>query len=98
FDSHTIGGALLARRGQLVLRQLAPRGVRTLVNGGNCDVSAANWVHYLHAAYVPVTKGSIVRRSKARLVYARDLAAEQRALHDARIVICNSRRTRDDVI
>jgi glycosyltransferase involved in cell wall biosynthesis len=98
FDWDFLGGALLARRGRKVWRQLAPRGVRAIVNGGNCQVPAANWVHYLHAAYVPMTAGSIVRRLKGRLVYARDLAAEQRALNDARVVVCNSRRTHADVI
>ena len=81
-----------------VWRQLAPRHVRAIVNGGNCHLRRANWVHYLHAAYVPITAGSIVRRSKGWLVYARDLAAEQRALRDARVVICNSRRTQEDVV
>jgi glycosyltransferase involved in cell wall biosynthesis len=98
FDLDFVGGALLARRGRKVWRQLLPRGVHAIVNGGNCDVAAANWVHYLHAAYLPKTAGSIVRRSKGWLVHAHDLAAEQRALNDARVVVCNSRRTYDDVI
>jgi glycosyltransferase involved in cell wall biosynthesis len=98
FGWNFFGGALLAKRGEDVWRRLSPRHVRAVVNGGNCHVPAANWVHYLHAAYVPTTAGSIVRRSKGRLVYARDLAAEQRALRDARVVICNSRRTQDDVV
>jgi glycosyltransferase involved in cell wall biosynthesis len=98
FDWDFLGAALLARRGRDVWRQLLPRGLHAVVNGGNCHVAAANWVHYLHAAYVPVTAGSIVRRSKGWLVYRHDLAAEQRALNDARVVLCNSRRTREDVI
>jgi glycosyltransferase involved in cell wall biosynthesis len=97
-DWDVLGSSLLARRGREVWRQLLPRGVRAIVNGGNCRVSAANWVHYLHAAYVPMTVGSFVRRAKGCLAYARDLAAEQRALRDAHVVICNSRRTREDVI
>jgi glycosyltransferase involved in cell wall biosynthesis len=98
FDWDFLGAALLARRGREVWRQLVPRGVHAIVNGGNCHVTAANWVHYLHAAYVPVTAGSIVRRMKSRLAYQHDVAAEQRALHDARVVVCNSRRTYEDVI
>jgi glycosyltransferase involved in cell wall biosynthesis len=98
FDWHFLGAALLAQAGRDLWRRLAPRGVRTLVNGGNCRVGAATWVHYLHAAYAPNTAGSVVRRSKASLVYRRDLAAERSALLQAPIVICNSRRTRDDVI
>jgi hypothetical protein len=55
FDWNFFGSALLAKRGD-VWRQLSPRRVRAVVNGGNCDVRAANWVHYLHAAYVPITQ------------------------------------------
>ena len=47
---HFLGGALLARAGRHLWQRLAPRGVRTLVNGGNCQVGAASWVHYLHAS------------------------------------------------
>jgi glycosyltransferase involved in cell wall biosynthesis len=98
FNWNFLGSALLAKRGEDVWRRLSPRHVRAIVNGGNCHLPGANWVHYLHAAYAPITAGSIVRRSKGRLVYARDLAAERRALRDARVVICNSRRTQEDVI
>jgi glycosyltransferase involved in cell wall biosynthesis len=98
FGWQFVGSVLLAKRGADVWRQLAPRQVRTIVNGGNCHVREANWVHYLHAAYKPKTAGSMVRRSKGWLIYARDLAAEQRCLRDARVVICNSRRTQADVV
>jgi glycosyltransferase involved in cell wall biosynthesis len=98
FDWDFLGAVLLARRGREVWRQLLPRDLHAIVNGGNCHVAAANWVHYLHAAYVPVTAGSIVRRSKGWLVYGHDLAAERRALNEARVVVCNSRRTCEDVI
>ena len=98
FNWHFLGGALLSQAGRRLWLRLAPRGIRTIVNGGNCHVGAPNWVHYLHAAYVPHLAGSLVRRSKASLVYRRDLAAERLALRDAPVVICNSRRTRQDVI
>jgi glycosyltransferase involved in cell wall biosynthesis len=68
------------------------------VNGGNCRIAATNWVHYVHAAYTPVGPGSLARRSKTVLAHHRDRAAEQAALGEARLVICNSRRTRDDVV
>jgi glycosyltransferase involved in cell wall biosynthesis len=68
------------------------------VNGGNCQVAAANWVHYLHAAYDPAVNGSAARRLKGGIVHRRDLEAEKRALDSARVVICNSERTRRDVI
>jgi glycosyltransferase involved in cell wall biosynthesis len=97
-DWHFLGSALLSRAGRDIWRRLAPLGVRTIVNGGNCRVGAANWVHYLHAAYVPNHAGSLIRRSKALLIRNRDLAAERSALREAPVVICNSHRTRVDVI
>ena len=98
FGSHLLGSPLLSRAGRRQWRRLRPRGVRALVNGGNCRVAAANWVHYLHAAYTPQIAGGAGRRAKGALTAGRDLAAERAALREARVVICNSRRTRTDVI
>jgi glycosyltransferase involved in cell wall biosynthesis len=98
FGWHFLGAALLARAGRRLWHQLGPRGIRAIVNGGNCRVGAASWVHYLHAAYPPNQAGSTVRRAKASLLYRRDLAAERIVLREAPVVICNSRRTRDDAI
>jgi glycosyltransferase involved in cell wall biosynthesis len=98
FDWHFLGGPLLSGVGQRVWQRLSVCGVRAIVNGGNCPLGAANWLHYLHAAYVPATVGSVVRRSKTSFVRSRDLAAERAALRQARVVVCNSRLTRDDVI
>lgn len=107
FGSNALGGVLLSREGARVWRQLAPRGVHAVVNGGNCQAGplerpapggAINWVHYVHAAYVPETAGSIARLAKTSLVHRRELKNERRAIRRARLVICNSRRTRDDVI
>ena len=98
FDRHLLGGALLAREGRRVWRRLAASGVRAVVNGGNCPIPVANWVHYLHAAHTPLAAGSPIRRAKTAWTHRRDLAAERSALRDAPLVICNSRRTRQDVI
>ena len=98
FNRHALGTALLSCAGRRVWRGLRPRGAHVVVNGGNCCVPGANWVHYLHAAYAPTTAGSVGRRVKSALTYRRDLADERRALRAARVVICNSRRTRADVI
>jgi glycosyltransferase involved in cell wall biosynthesis len=69
-----------------------------MVNGGNCPLGVANWVHYLHAAHEASTTGSLVRRSKGRFVRTRELTAERNALREASVVICNSRRTRDAAV
>jgi glycosyltransferase involved in cell wall biosynthesis len=95
---HLLGSPLLSFAGRRVWRRLS-RGGRAVVNGGNCLVpGAANWVHYLHAAYRPRIEGSPLQKAKASFAYARDLAAERTALEHARVVICNSRRTKRDVV
>ncbi len=98
FGRHALGSALLAREGRRAWTQLRPRRVHAVVNGGNCRVPAANWIHYLHAAFTPAVSGSLARRSKTALTHRRDVAQEKDALQQARVVICNSRRTRQDVI
>jgi glycosyltransferase involved in cell wall biosynthesis len=97
-DRHLLGSPLLSRTGQRVWRRLRASSARAIVNGGNCQIAGVNWVHYLHAANALSAAGSFARRAKVALIHRRDLAAERAALHAARVVICNSRRTRDDVI
>jgi glycosyltransferase involved in cell wall biosynthesis len=72
--------------------------VKVVVNGGNCPVPAANWMHYVHAAYRPELPASRLRRWKGRLTRPIDLRAERAAARVAPVVICNSERTRQDVI
>jgi glycosyltransferase involved in cell wall biosynthesis len=98
FNRHLLGGPLLSRAGHRAWRRLRPRGVHAVVNGGNCRLAGANWVHYLHAAYAPQVAGSAARRARGALARRCDVRAERAALRDARIVICNSRRTRQDVV
>jgi glycosyltransferase involved in cell wall biosynthesis len=80
--SHALGKPWLAALGRRRARALATRGARVVVNGGNCAWPDVNWVHYVHAVH-----GG-----------ARDRDDERRALRAARLVVCNSRRTRDDVV
>jgi glycosyltransferase involved in cell wall biosynthesis len=98
FNRHLLGSPLLSRAGVRVWRRLSHRGVRTIVNGGNCHVAGANWVHYLHAAYAAHVNGSTLATVKNSVARRLDLDAEQRGLRAARVIICNSRRTRQDVI
>jgi glycosyltransferase involved in cell wall biosynthesis len=95
---HAIGAALLGPEGRRVARSLQGRHAHTVVNGGNCRVADVNWVHYLHAACEPQSPGAWLRRTKAALLHRRDLAAERTALIEARLVLCNSRRTQRDVV
>ena len=100
FNKHLLGSPLLSREGRRVWRRLSAGGARprVVVNGGNCRLAGANWVHYLHAAYQTPTAGSAVRRAKTRFSHQRDLAAERAALRLATVVLCNSERTRRDVV
>jgi glycosyltransferase involved in cell wall biosynthesis len=98
FGRHLLGAPLLARAARDLWGRLGPQSARAVINGGNCNLPAANWVHYLHAAYEAGGRGSVIRGVKRRVAHARDLAAERQALQTARVVICNSRRTRDDVV
>ncbi len=98
FGRHLLGGPLLAAAGRRVWQHLQDRGGRAVVNGGNCQVAGANWVHYVHAAYAPQVVGSAPRRARHRLARQQAIAAERRALQDAAVVICNSVRTRRDVV
>jgi len=98
FGRHLLGSPLLAWTGRREWRRLRGSGAQAIVNGGNCRIAGVNWVHYLHAADASPAAGSLARRAKGRLARRRDLTAERVALREARVVICNSRRTRDDVI
>ncbi|MGH9412055.1 MAG: glycosyltransferase family 4 protein [Vicinamibacterales bacterium] len=96
FGAHLIGAPLLARSAARQSRALGA-GARVLINGGNAPVAAPTWIHYLHAAYEPIAPGSL--RTRIALAAGRGyyLRAEAAAVHRAPLIICNSRRTADDV-
>lgn len=97
--SYLLSGPLLDHAGRLRARGIARRGGRVVVNGGNCRWGDVNWVHYVHAAYHPGARaGGRLRRLKGRVERPTFLRDERLALRRARLVIANSRRTRDDLI
>jgi glycosyltransferase involved in cell wall biosynthesis len=98
FGRHILGAPLLARAAGEQWRRMNLQAAHAVTNGGNCQVADANWVHYLHAAYKSSGQGSLIGHVKRRVANARDLAAEAEALRAARVVICNSRRTQQDVV
>jgi glycosyltransferase involved in cell wall biosynthesis len=93
--SHLLGVPMLARAARTTARALGP-GTHLLSNGGNTRWNGATWIHYLHAAYEPETRGARARII-ARAGRRRYLADEARALAAAPAVVCNSRRTAADV-
>lgn len=96
-SSYLLGEPLLDRAGRRWARHLSPRACRVVVNGGNCLWEDANWVHYVHAAYEPTSMSNRLYRLKTRVARARALRQEQETLRRARVVVCNSERTRRDV-
>lgn len=71
---------------------------RVVANGGNFATADVNWVHYVHAAFRPDSPASLLRMVKGRIERRLELRAERAAVRAARVVVCNSDRTRRDVI
>jgi glycosyltransferase involved in cell wall biosynthesis len=102
---HLVSRPLGAQRlGEPLLRSSARRwqkrlgaGVRVVANGGNVDAGDINWVHYVHAAFAPDAAGAW-NRFRVASNHRRYVTQERAALGHARVVICNSQRTADDVV
>lgn len=96
--SHGIGMPFLAREAARRARELRARGVRVVANGGNFLPATIAWIHYVHAAYEPAQGGTPIRRAWAAVQRRYVLEREREGLAAARLVICNSERTRRDVV
>ena len=96
--SYFLGRGSLRRAGRRAGQEAFATGGRVVVNGGNCAFHDVNWVHYVHAAYRRDLPASRLRRIKACVERPMELRAEREAIRAARVVVCNSERTRRDVI
>ena len=96
--SYFLGRWLLRRAGRRAGNATRASGGRVVVNGGNCTFPDINWVHYIHAAYRSDVTISRVRRLKTWIERPMELRAERTAVRAARVVVCNSERTRRDAI
>lgn len=98
-NSYLLGSPLLDLAGRRMAASLARGRARVIVNGGNCQVGDVNWVHYVHAAYRPTQATSqALRLAKSAVGRALSLERERTALRSARLVLANSKRTRQDLI
>lgn len=97
-NSYFFGSFLLNSRGREIARQITNLGGRVVVNGGNCQWSDVNWVHYVHAAYLPTAKTGFLRQIKSQLDRNFALETERKSLQSANLIIANSNRTRQDLI
>ena len=93
--AHLAGAPLLAGEARRQRGTLGP-AAHVLVNGGNAP-GPATWVHYLHAAYEPRTRASLRSRVSSSVGRRYYLSRERAVLSRASLVICNSRRTAEDV-
>jgi glycosyltransferase involved in cell wall biosynthesis len=96
--AYALGAPLLGGRGLVQGTAVAAREGRVVTNGGNCPFPGVNWVHYVHAAFAPITAGKVWRRAKVQATHRMNLMTERVALRTAKLVIANSERTRRDVI
>lgn len=94
--SYSLGQPMLNVVGRKQAKRLSPD--RTVVNGGNCLLPAANWVHYVHASWPPRPAGSPARRIKARADHAINVRLERSALRRSTLAIANSGLTRRHLI
>ena len=97
FGAERLGEPLLRLTAQRWQKRLDGSTLRVVANGGNLDAGDVNWVHYVHAAYTPGAGGAW-NSIRVKTHHRRYLAQERQALGRARVVICNSRRTAEDVV
>ena len=97
FGLHTLGEPLLTSVATRRSREVLRSGGHVVANGGNLNAGDLAWIHYVHAAYSPLASG-IFNAPFGAFKHRQYLAAERRALTRARLVICNSDRTVDDVV
>lgn len=99
--SFALGEFGLDRCGRNVAQSLIRThpGARVIVNGGNCQWSDVNWVHYVHHAWTAVDSDAPVWfKAKHRVFSARWRRLETSAVRRARIVIANSNLTRGHLL
>jgi glycosyltransferase involved in cell wall biosynthesis len=98
-NSNFLGAPLLARKGVEIGKRSGDNSqAYTIVNGGNCAYPDINWVHYVHAAYMPDSRTGVAAKLKQQLERQIALKTEREALQAARIAIVNSHLTRNHLI
>lgn len=97
FGAHSLGEPLLTTIAAKHARRVLAAGGHVVANGGNIDAGDVSWAHYVHAAYTPSAAG-VVRSAIVATRHRRYAASERRALTRARLIVCNSDRTVDDLV
>jgi glycosyltransferase involved in cell wall biosynthesis len=96
-----LGGFHLGWLGRKVARRQLrlAADTRVVVNGINCRWPDINWVHWVHQCWSnPKHEGPLWFRLKDRLEIALAIRAERAMLHETRLFLANSERTRRNLI
>ncbi len=101
-NSFMLGEPLLANRGAAIATRLkcgSPE-LRVLVNGGCCAWPDVNWVHCVHAAWPTHNdeRAPVWFKAKNRVMKIAARRRELHALRRARLIIANSKRTKDEIV
>jgi len=97
-NSNLLSNPFLNWIGRLQAKRLKGEDTRVLVNGGNCQWGDGNWVHYVHAAYESDSQVNLLRYWKRKIDHWVCLNEEKQVLPNARVVIANSQRTKQDLM
>jgi glycosyltransferase involved in cell wall biosynthesis len=97
-NSYALSEPLIRAVGRQQAKRSAQQAARVLVNGGNCFWNDINWVHYVHAAYQPASYTGWLRSLKQRYAYQTSCQDERASLQAAKVIIANSKQTRQDLI
>jgi glycosyltransferase involved in cell wall biosynthesis len=97
FGLHSVGEPLLTNIAAREARRVRVSGGHVMANGGNVDAGDVSWAHYVHAAYEPSAAGAW-NSAVVAIRYRHYVAAERQAFTHARLVLCNSARTVEDVV
>ena len=97
FGLHSFGEPLLTNIATRRARHVRASGGHVMANGGNVNAGDVSWAHYVHAAYEPSAAG-VWNAAIVAIRHRHYVAAERRAFKQARLVVCNSSRTVDDVV
>lgn len=97
-NSAYLSSPILDWVGRLQAQKATALSGRVLVNGGNCLWGDVNWVHYVHAVYQSEYRTNVLQKVKGKISHQQFLASERKALHQAKVIIANSERTKRDLI
>lgn len=100
-QSYLLGSPILDMKARSVWRQIKKRwkGARIVANGSNCFAGDVNWSHYVNSAWTPgLDDAPLAQRLRLGWEYQRSCSRERIAYQKAKLIICNSDRTKRDIL